>query len=146
LLVAEYQRLVTDVRTIGNLIFRDHPYRAEADHLESSAVSQYSAVPVHEAVQPPRLQDDFVPRAEVQMVRVGQNDPASDLLQLLGAHRLHGGLGAHRHEHRGLKGSVRSVEPRQAGSRLLAHLDQFIPNSQELRLPLVPLYLTTRSG
>src|SRR5690606_13018867 len=65
LLGAEKQRFAADVRPKGNPFFRDLPERAEAEHLESSAVGQDSAVPVHEAVQPSRLPDDFVPRAEV---------------------------------------------------------------------------------
>src|SRR5690606_7722996 len=138
----EEQRFTADMGPEGDPFLRNLAEGTETEHLEPAAVGQDPAIPVHKAVQPPCLPDDLVTRTEVEMVRIAQDDPAPDLLQLLRAHRLDGGLGAYRHEHRGFKGSVRGMEPSQTGSGLFAHLDQLITNSQEPRLPLVPLYLT----
>ena len=70
----------------------------QTPHLKSAAVREHRAVPTHELVDASRRSDFRRCRAQVQMVRVRENDFGLDVLELCWSHRLDGCFGAHRHE------------------------------------------------
>ena len=68
--------------------------------------------------RPPSSCDQFVPRAQVQVIGVGQHQAGAQFMQLRRRDRLDGGLGAHRCKHRGQQVAVRGVEYAGAGASL----------------------------
>ena len=71
-------------------------------------------------MQPRELVYGFVPRAQVQMIGIGENDASAQLFERLVAQALDGRLRAHRHEERRLNRPVRGVQnpetrPRRIG-------------------------------
>ena len=85
----------------------DDPQVTERDDLEPARVGQDRAVPVHEPMQPAEPGDPLVPRAQVQVVGVGQDDRgARSSRRSSGRQRLDRGVRADRHELRGLDDAV----------------------------------------
>ena len=80
---------------------------AQRQHLESAAVGESRARPVHECAQPACLFDDVGAGLQVQVVRVGQNSLCAKLFHGFRHDSLHGGLGADRDEGRGVDVAVR---------------------------------------
>ena len=61
-------------------VFIELAQLGQREHLESAAVGQYRAIPVHEAVQPARLGDQILAGAQMQMIGVGEDNLRADLL------------------------------------------------------------------
>ena len=102
----------------------DLPQRGQGEHLESAAVGEHGAIPVHKLVKSPQLLDHLVAGAQVEVIGVGQLNLTADVLQVVGGYRpLDGPLGAYVHEHRGLGRAVRAGKHAPAGAALL--LDYF---------------------
>ncbi len=73
----------------------------KTEHLESTAVGENGAGPVHERMQAAQIFDKLVPRSQEQMIRIGKNDIGTNITKLIRAHCLYGALRSHRHECRG---------------------------------------------
>ena len=104
----------------GDSLLLNLPQPGQGEHLESPAVGEHGAVPVHEFVEPAHLADHFVPGTKMQMVGVGQLHLTADLLQIVGGYRpLDGPLGTHVHKDRGLDHAVGAGESPPPGPSLL---------------------------
>ena len=75
---------------------------AERHDLEAPGVGQDRPVPVHEPVEPTEPPDPLVPRPQVQVVGIRQDDRGPDGPDVLGRQRLDRRVRADRHELRGL--------------------------------------------
>jgi hypothetical protein len=88
---------------------------SQAEDLKPAAVREDGQIPIDEFVQPARCADDVHARADVEMIRVAEDDLRAHLAQLARVNRLHAALRAHGHEHRRVHHSVgrgQSSEPR----------------------------------
>ena len=97
---AEEMGRTVDMGLKSRPLFRDPPQGAEAEDLESAAVGQNGAGPVHEPVQPSQIGDQAVSRPQIEMVRVAEDDVRPEVADLLRRQPLHGALRADRHEGR----------------------------------------------
>jgi len=69
----------------GDTVVVDLAQIAHRDDLEAAGVGENRPVPGHEAVQAAEARDQLVARAQVQVVRVGEDDARSDLAQVRGS-------------------------------------------------------------
>ena len=101
----------------------DFAQAGQREHLESAGIGEDRLIPAHELVQPARLFDEVFAGADMQVIRVGEDDLRTDLVQFARGHALDGRLRAHRHEDRGLDVAVRSMHNAAAGMgfRVLLH-------------------------
>ena len=88
---------------------------AEAEDLESAAVGKNGFVPVHEFVQSSGLLHQFHAWAQIEMIRVSEDDFGTELLEFMVAHGLDAGLGANRHENRRLHITMSRMKNTTAG-------------------------------
>jgi hypothetical protein len=88
---------------------------AQREDLEAAGVGQDRPVPPHEAVQAAQLVDQVGARAEMQVVRVAEQDLGSESLELLRVDGLDRRLGSHRHERRCAQLASRRLEDAGAG-------------------------------
>jgi hypothetical protein len=88
---------------------------AQAHHLEAPGVREPGALPAGEAVKSPKGPHPFGPRAQEEVVGVGQEDLAPDFLQVPGEEALDRALGAHGHEEGGFHGPVGGGEEAHPG-------------------------------
>ncbi len=86
----------------------------QREDLVAARVGEDRPVPAHEAVQAAELGDHVLARAEVQVVRVAEEDRSADRAQLVGVDGLDGRLGADGHEGRRLDLAVRRVQHARA--------------------------------
>ncbi len=113
-----------DVRAERDAVIVDLVDRGEREHLKAAGVGEDRAIPRREAVQTARRLDHLEARAQVQVVRVAEDDPRVDRrrAQPVGGHRLDRAGGADGHEHRRRDVAVRRVE--DAGARVPARGEQ----------------------
>ena len=104
-----------EVRAEGDANVLDLPEGRQAEDLKAAGVGEDGAVPVHEAVQAAQLGDGLHPGPEIEVVHVAEDDAGAHGLQLLGGEGLHRGIGAHRHEDRGLHHAAGGGDLSQAG-------------------------------
>ncbi len=84
----------------------DLPKFCKAENLIASAVGQNRFLPVDEGMKAPQFADGFVPRPEVQVVRVSQYPFHSNLKEFLGCKGFHRPLGSDREKSGGREGTV----------------------------------------
>ena len=109
----------------ADALLLDLPQLGQGENLETAAVGENGAVPVHEPVQAAHLLDQSVAGAHMKVVGIGKLHLAANGFQVVcreGA--LNGPLGAHIHEYRGLDGAVGRLQLAPAGLALL--FDQLI--------------------
>ena len=114
LLRAEEHEAAVDVAVEPAPLRRELAHLREREHLEAAGVREDRTVPAHEAVETTRLRHHVGPRAQHEVVRVGEDHRGAVLAQVARLKRLHRGLGAHGHEHGRLDGPVRSVQQTRA--------------------------------
>ena len=96
----------------------------QAPYLESAAIREYRAVPRHELVDTARLRNTRGGGAQVQVVRIRENDFGLDILELCGRHCLDGRFGAHRHKDGCRHVAVVGMDYAQTGFGLLGCLQE----------------------
>ena len=106
-----------DVAAERHAVLVDDPQIAERHDLVSARVGQDRPVPGHEAVQPAKPLDALVAGAQVQVVRVGEDDRGAGRRDLVGIERLDRRVRADRHELRRLDDAVRQFQPPGPGAR-----------------------------
>ena len=94
----EHVLRAVDVAAELHALFAHGAQRLEREHLEAARVGEDRAVPAHERVQPAERGDDIVARAQMQMIRVGEDHLRAGVAQVVGVERLHRRVSAHRHE------------------------------------------------
>ena len=107
---AEKMARAVDMGLKGRPLLGDLPQGAQAVDLESAAVGQDGAGPVHEPVQAAELGDQSMSRPQIEMVGVAEDDLRAQVADLLRRQRLDGALGAHRHEGRRRDLAVRRLD------------------------------------
>ncbi len=88
---------------------------AQREDLEPAGVGEDRPVPRHEAVQAAEVADQLVAGAEVQVVRVAEQDLRAEVAHLVRVERLDGPLRPDRHEDRRAHLAVRGAQ--HAGAR-----------------------------
>ena len=125
----EHVRIAVQVRPEQHPRIGHFAQSAQAEHLETARVRQDCARPVHEAVQPAEPLDHLVPRPQVEMIGIGQQDRYPQIVLQIPLHQpLHGGLRPHRHEHGRFDHAVRRVQqpgPRPRHRALGHHLKSY---------------------
>jgi hypothetical protein len=71
---------------------------AEREDLEAARVGQDRAIPAREGVEPAQFIDEFLSRAEVQVIRVREDDVSTKRAHLVRMQAFHRALRANRHE------------------------------------------------
>ena len=110
----------------GHSFLLDGANARQRKHLESAAVCKNRLMPIHEVVQPARFSDQLLARAQVQVIRVAEQNLRADLFHFPGRHGLHRGRRAHRHINRRLNIAVGRMQHAQPCAGLLANVLQFI--------------------
>ena len=85
----------------------------QAEDLEAAGIGQDRSVPGHEAMQPAQARDPLGGRTKVEVVRIPEDHLGTGVAQVPGRERLDGGLGADRHELRGLDDAVIGLDSPQ---------------------------------
>src|SRR5450432_2754481 len=78
--------------------FRDPAQLGERENLETAAVGQDRAGPIHETMQPPKVTNDFRPWPNEKVVGVAENYLGFKLAQLAWTNAFHTSLSTYRHE------------------------------------------------
>ena len=112
----------------------------QRENLEAAGIGQHGALPAHEpmdAAQPP---EDLRPRAQQQVIGIGEQDLRARILQRLRKLRLDRGLRAHRHEERRphlvVQGpEARRARPRAGGAASTRKLSRFMGWSRPAARP-----------
>ena len=113
----ELDAVAVDVRAKDGALLVDRRPVGEAEDLKAAAVGEDRAVPAHDRVQPAEGGDRVRPRAEQQMIRVGEDHLRAGFAQAAGVDALHRGLRADRHERRHVDGAMRRGEAAQPRGR-----------------------------
>ena len=103
-----------DVRAKRHSVFADAHVPGQTENLESAAVGQDRSVPTHEPMQPARGDEGLQTRSQHEVVGIGEDDLRPGGTDLLRQQRLDRGLGANRHECRGLDHSMSRGHPAAA--------------------------------
>ena len=100
-------------------LLRDLAELCQGEDLKSARVGENGAIPIEKLVEAALSADEAVAGANVQMIGVGKLHLASHVVQVLGGDAaLHGGGGAHVHEHGSFNVTVYGVEASAAGAAL----------------------------
>ena len=97
-------------------LVRDLPQLAQRKHLKPARIGQHRPIPAHELVYPTHAPHQLMPRPQVQVIRIRQNNLrpnaiAPQLLERVLRYGLHRSLRPHRHKHRRLHRSMRQRQP-----------------------------------
>ncbi len=95
---------------------------AQAENLKPARVREDHPIPAHEPVQSAHSPDRLMPRPQIKVIRIAQQNPHIQLLKKLLRNRLHRPLRPHRHKHRCLDSAMRQRH-RRAPSQVTAPMD-----------------------
>jgi hypothetical protein len=87
-------------------VFFDPPKALQGKHLKPTGVGQHRAIPRGEPMEPAKTSNHLFARAQVQVVRVPQNDLGTGSTYIVGTETADDSVGSHRHEGRRLHFSV----------------------------------------
>ena len=91
-------------------LFTDAHQWTKRNHLKAARVGKHRLTPRRELVQTAESFDPLMSRPQVEVICVRQDDLCADAMQIIWVERLHGGIGADRHEVGGLNNTVRQRE------------------------------------
>ena len=91
-------------------LVRNFSQRRKRENLETAAVREYCAVPVHKLVQTARFFYEFMPRAQIQVICIRQQNLRARRFHLFGGKPLYGCLRAYGHKARRIDNAVFGVE------------------------------------
>src|SRR6476646_7365377 len=83
---------------------------AQAEDLEAAGIGEQRPLPAHEFVQAAQLAHQLVPRTQIQMIGIAQNDLRAQILQNVLRNSLHSPSRADRHKSRRFNQAVRGVD------------------------------------
>ena len=81
----------------------------KAENLEPTAIGQNGTGPIDESMQTTRAAEDVEPGADREVIGVAQDDLSAHLAQFARVNGFDAALSAHRHEDRGINGSMRRL-------------------------------------
>ena len=96
-----------EVRPEGYAIFGEFAQVAEREDLEAAGIGEHRAGPGHEPVQSAKFADLLVPRPEIKMIGVAEDDLRAEFLENILRNGLNGSDGADRHEDGSFHDAVR---------------------------------------
>lgn len=99
-----------DVALESHAVVVDVVHRRQAEHLKAAAVSEDRAVPAHEAMQAAHVANEFAAGAQVQVIRVGEDQRRGDCGEVARGHRLDGRLCPNRRKHGRRDVAVRGMQ------------------------------------
>ena len=108
-----------------NALFSNVAEFLEAPNLESAAVRKHRAIPAHKLLHAAHLGHKFRAWAQVQVVRIRENNLRLHFAQVPRRKSLYTRKSTHRHKNRRFYDTVGGVEPAAAGLALVASLDEF---------------------
>jgi len=73
-------QIAVQMRPEYHAVIGDFPHPAQAEDLEAARIREDGVGPRHEAVQPTQPADGLMPRAQIQMVGVGQQDLHAEIV------------------------------------------------------------------
>src|SRR5581483_7927020 len=113
------------VRTEPDALVGNLSKLGETEDLIAARIREDRAVPGHEAVQAAERADQFMPGAQIQMIRVGEDELRAKFLERFVAQPFDRGLRADGHKDGRFDGTVRSREHTAAGAGAvgLQHLE-----------------------
>ena len=101
---------------------RNLPQLAQAEHLKPTRVRQHRPLPAHKPMHPTHPPHQLMPRPQIQVIRIRQNDlrplPPAPAPPATLRHRLHRRRRPHRHKHRSLHHPMRQPQPPPASATL----------------------------
>lgn len=106
-------------------IFGDFAALGQRENLESAGIGQHRPVVLHEFMDAAGFRDDVFPGTKVKVVGIGQNDPGSASLDLLGGQGFDRGVRADRHEHRDFNVPMGRVQDAVTRPRRLIDVQDF---------------------
>src|SRR5258705_5368123 len=77
----KYMRVAIEMGVENDAIFGDLTNPRQAEHLESTRVSEDGSRPGHKAMQSAKLTNQLMAGAEVEMVRIAKNDARVELIR-----------------------------------------------------------------
>ena len=108
-----------------NAVRFDFPNLRKTENLKAAAVSEDWQIPVDEFMQATGSTDDFHAGADVEMIRVAEDDLRAHFQKLARVECLHAALRADGHENRRFNDTVRDREPAKPRFGLRICLEQF---------------------
>jgi hypothetical protein len=110
----------------GDPLLGDLSQIGKAVDLKPAAVGEDGSFPAHEAVKTPEFLNQPVTGAQIEMIRVGEENAYPGLLQVFRGEGLDRPLGADRHKHGGFKTAMRRgdfTSSRSTGRTLMGDLE-----------------------
>ena len=105
-----------DMRPKLDAFFADLAQVGKAEYLEAAGVREYRAWPRHETVKAAHARNRFVPRPQIKVIGIGQQDAHAQLIRQIALRKpFYRGLRPHRHKRRGFHDAVRGFQ--KAGAR-----------------------------
>ena len=91
----------------GDPFLLNLPPPGQRKDLEPSTVCENRTVPTHKAVKPPHLLHQFIPWAQMEVIRIGELNLTANFPQILSRHRAFNcPLRSHVHKHGRLRGAM----------------------------------------
>src|SRR5579885_2989929 len=112
-----------EVRTKAYALVSDFAQLREAIDLVSAGIGENRARPGHEPVQAAQPAHQLVPRPQVQMIGIGEDNGRAELLEGLLPQALYRGLRPHRHERRSLHRAMWRLKHAAARTGRIRSLD-----------------------
>src|ERR1700743_2200355 len=97
------------MRPETNTFLADLAQLTQAKDLKAAGVGKHSPIPTHESVQPAQLAYQLMPRPQIEVIGVSQNDLRIQVFQHVLRHGFYRGSRSHRHEYRRLYNAVRCM-------------------------------------
>ena len=116
-----------NMRPERDAFLRNFAETGETENLETAAIGQNGAVPIHKLMQAAHFPDNIYSRPEVEVVVIGQDHTDIDLFKLAGSNGFNGGLAADRHKDGGFHRAVGSDQPTQTGAAVGRVFNQVKP-------------------
>src|SRR6266702_4238272 len=88
----------------------------KAEDLIAAGIGEDGARPGHEMMQAAKFANEFVPRAQIEMIGIRENNFRAELFERFIAQAFYGGLRAYRQEKRSLDGAVGRGQAAAAGA------------------------------
>lgn len=114
------------MRGKGDPLLTDLAQIPQGKNLEPAAVGEDGPVPIHKFVQAAGLLDDILPRPQIQMIGIAQDDLGAQGFQVPVVHGLDRSLGADGHENGRLDDAMVRSDAPQTGTSVFFFFYDFV--------------------